>query len=175
LALVLDGSHRPFVTGVKRIVGDFAEALQPTITSIPDGRQIEITARPDGEQIRVEASIEDRKILSVEELHFPGGKRDITMQFPNVQLESVRATGTVASGETLLLIPACATPVPQARKATPMSVGKRLFQAEPAQVPVRKVVMITVRAVEADGHRISAVSGEPVPPVPFQYSGTLNR
>lgn len=134
----------PFVTGVERISGDFAVALQPIVSLIPEGLQLKISARIDADKIVVNATVENWAIRGVETIDIGNlSGQPIQVQFPDVDVNSAFATGQVASGESLLIVPSPSfTPPHQVRGET----GPRMFRKNVLKEEnCRMVILITMR------------------------------
>ncbi len=105
-ATVSDMCLRPFVVGVKPIVGDDAVAHQPIIQTIEDGYIIQLTPVINDGKIDLNASLAHSTVSNVETFTFSGTQdAGVTVQIPEQTLKQVSVSTSLEDGETLFLDP----------------------------------------------------------------------
>lgn len=103
-ALITDESLTPFVYGVQSIKGEYAEALQPIITVIPEGLKVDLQAFTlDDDTVDLRCRLTLSSLDGVTEATLPGA--DVTVQTPKATRRTVNVRCRLSSGETLLVAP----------------------------------------------------------------------
>ncbi|QEG21338.1 hypothetical protein [Mariniblastus fucicola] len=106
-AAISDVSLRPFVVGVKPMVGDFAVAHQPIIQTIEDGLVMRLQPTINEGRVDVSANLAHSKVSAVETFTFAGtnDSGNVTIQIPEQTLKRVRVSSSLEDGETLFIDP----------------------------------------------------------------------
>lgn len=112
-ATVSDVAHRPFVVGINRIQGEFAEAEQPIVQSVEDGSLVRVRALSENGKIRLDGDMAISEIVAVDTFSYPKGPvrldkpspEETVIQVPQQRVKQVHWSTLVAPGETLLIDP----------------------------------------------------------------------
>jgi hypothetical protein len=105
-ATISDVNLRPFVVGVKPIVGDVGVAHQPIIQTIEDGYMFQVNPVVKNGKIDLKASLAHSKISNVETFTVSGNdEAGVNVQIPEQTLKQVSLSASLENGETLFIDP----------------------------------------------------------------------
>jgi hypothetical protein len=143
-ATVSDVNLRPFVVGVKPIVGDDAVAHQPVIQTIEDGYMFRLNPAIKGDKIDLNASLAHSKVSDVETFTISGSEdAGITVQIPEQTLKQVSLSTSLKDGETLFVDPRLQIEVEEAqtsklpfKKSSKVTATKQLYFLVTARIEV---------------------------------------
>ncbi len=142
-ATVSDTNLRPFVVGVKPVVGDVAIAHQPIIQTIEDGFMFRVNPVVNNGKIELSANLVHSKISNVETFTVSGtDQAGVNVQIPEQTLKRVNLSASLVDGETLFIDPRLQIEVEEKQ------TGKLPF-AKSKSVDVKKQVyfLVTTRIV----------------------------
>ena len=121
---------------------------QSAADPVREGLTIKITASPGGDRISLQTTIETCQVRNVETLNLGNGSGNpMRVQFPDVTVMSVSASGQVSPGETLLVVPGRSFTPPRKFRA---ETGPRFFRKTVLkQANVRTAILVTVREIDS--------------------------
>ena len=152
--VVTSGATRPFVTGCRRIEGDFAAAYQPLVKAFFEGTRISVRLSPgQTNELHVATKFEASRIEHVAQVSLPTDPQAkvaresagnytsaedpvlnnkpagaMTIQIPSVVMLTKHADSVLLPGETLLVSLGPWSQPRRVEKGVPIPGGDRLFK-----------------------------------------------
>ena len=134
-ATVSDVQLRPFVVGVKPIVGEKAVAHQPIIQTIEDGSVFRFNPTIKDGKIDLKANFVHSKVSEVQTFTFSGTESaGVTIQVPEQTLKQANVSASLDDSETLFIDPRLQVEVEQKQtskvpfaKTKTVSVKKQVY------------------------------------------------
>lgn len=139
-AMIHDGSLRPFVVGLSQVVGDFAQATQPTVQCVEEGSFCKVNCDITDGTVTMGCNLSIAKITDIDTLRLRNMESPSlqTVQTPSQQVRAVSVKTELDQDRVLMLDP------------YHISVTELSVDGKPQQVQQHLITLIRVKVIDGN-------------------------